>query len=122
MKAPTLLETITGALGNKCPYCRKPAVFRAFLLMNKNCPSCGKAFERESGYFLGASVAAYFLGAFSLVPTLVISLLLLHLDVFTTVAFGTVQILLLTPFLFRYSRLIWLHVERRMTLLLKDDD
>jgi|GEM_PF-4314640 len=40
--------------------------------MNTRCLNCNLTFEKESGYFLGALVFAYFIGAFSLIPTLII--------------------------------------------------
>ena len=109
-------------LGNRCPECRKGAVFRGFFSMNRACSECGRVFEKEPGYFLGASVAAYFIGAFSLVPTLVICLLILKLDIVPTLAIGTTQMLILTPFLWRFSRLVWLYAERRMTQRLGSTD
>ena len=100
---------------NRCPACGKGTVFRGLLSMAPQCSECGLRYEKEPGFFLGASIVAYFIGAFSIVPTLIICLLLVKLDIFTTLAIGTAQLLLLTPLLFRYSRLLWLHTEHRMT-------
>jgi uncharacterized protein (DUF983 family) len=106
---------LTGVLKNRCPVCSKGAVFSGFVAMNRACPSCGVVFEKEPGFFLGASIAAYFLGSFSLVPTMVIGLMVLHFEILPVAVFGVFQILILTPVLYRYSRLIWLYTENRMT-------
>lgn len=87
--------------------------------MNKSCPSCGQVFEKEPGFFLGASIAAYFLGAFSLVPTLIVCLLILKMELLPMLLIGIAQLLILTPALWRFSRLTWLYVERRMSKALE---
>jgi len=68
---------------------------------------------------MGASVVAYFIGAVSLVPTLAVLLLALNLEFALVMTLGTLQMAILTPFLYRYSRLSWLHIERRMTTRLE---
>ena len=55
-----------------------------------------------------------------MVPTIVITLFVLHLDLPVAVGIGITQILLFHPFLFRYSKLAWLYVENRMTQALDD--
>ena len=100
---------------NRCPACGKGTVFRGLLSMAPQCSECGLRYEKEPGFFLGASIAAYFIGAFSIVPTLIICLLILKMDIFSTLGIGTAQLLILSPLLFRYSRLLWLHAEHKMT-------
>jgi len=80
--------------------------------MNETCPACGHRFEREPGFFLGAMYVSYGLAV-------VIYLTLLGLAALALrgrpqlVVFGAALLMLLpfVPFLFRYSRLIWLHLD-----------
>ena len=111
-------QMIRGILGNRCPNCSGGAVFRGIYAMNKTCPACGFRFEKEPGYFLGALVAAYFIGAFTVVPTIVVTVFVLRMELSKALGIGIAQCLICHPFLFRYSKLTWLYVEGRMTQLL----
>jgi uncharacterized protein (DUF983 family) len=79
--------------------------------MNKNCPECGLLYERESGYFLNAMFVAYVIGFVIFAP---LALVLYFLQVsalwFSVILVGL--ILLLWPFIFRYSRVLWMHVDQ----------
>jgi uncharacterized protein (DUF983 family) len=93
----------------------KGRVFSGIYKMNTRCPACGLVFEKEQGYFLGALVFAYFIGVFSVIPTIIIGIFILGLSISEVIGFGIGQMLFLHPFLFRYSRLTWLFIETRMT-------
>lgn len=109
------LPTPRPVFSNSCPRCGQGAIFRGIYAMNDRCPACGYAYEKEPGYFLGAMIAAYFIGAFSLVPTLALGLFVWNLELVPMLALGIGQILALHPFLYRYSRLAWISIETRMT-------
>ena len=51
------------ALRLRCPLCGQGRLFRAWLLMHKQCPHCGVTFEREPGFFLGSIYINYGLTA-----------------------------------------------------------
>jgi uncharacterized protein (DUF983 family) len=106
---------VLAILSNKCPRCLKGPVFRGLLTMNETCPNCGWTFEREPGYFLGALISGYFLSAFSVVPTLVLGHFVFGLDILPVVAIAVAQVVILQPLIYRYARLIWIHVEQNMT-------
>jgi hypothetical protein len=93
----------------------KGYVFSGIYSMNSVCPGCGFKFEKEPGYFLGSVIAAYFICAFALVPTLVLLFFVFQLEPFWIVVIGILQIMAMHPFLYRYSRLMWLFVENKMT-------
>lgn len=78
--------------------------------MNEACPECGLVFEREPGYFTGAMVVSYVLA----VPTfgsIVIALIVAGADAVVALVAGGAVYLALVPFIFRYSRAIWLHFD-----------
>jgi uncharacterized protein (DUF983 family) len=97
----------------RCPRCRRGRIFKGLLQMNDPCPECGLIFECEEGYFLGAMYVSYAVGcAVVAVAYFVASALwpdtpplLLCLYLFA----GYVPLM---PWLFRYSRGIWIHFDR----------
>lgn len=108
-------------LNGKCPRCKEGNMFesRAYDLRNfdkmyEYCATCQLRFEPEPGFYYGAMYVNY---AFSVALFVVLgSAVFYFLDnpdiwVYATVIFSTV--LLLTPLLFRYSRIIYLHVFGR---------
>ncbi len=81
--------------------------------MNANCPSCGLLFDREPGYFTGAMYISYAMG----VP-IAASVALLTAYVFPewsferVIAIAFATLVPLSPWLFRYSRILWIHFDR----------
>lgn len=80
--------------------------------MNERCPQCAVLFRREPGYFLGAMYYSYGMCVLAIAP-LCVSLWALgaSLEAIGLAALG--QSILLTPFLFRYSRTLWMHMDQR---------
>jgi len=95
----------------RCPRCLEGRVWRGFLSMNVACPACGLVFEREPGYFTGAMVVSYGL-AVPVLGAMVIGLMTLGgLDAVPALVIGDIVYLVLVPFIFRYSRVLWLHFD-----------
>ncbi len=95
----------------RCPICLRGSVFRSLLGMYKDCPHCGIHFERETGYFLNAMFFAYVIGFLILAPTM----LYLYIQQVSTLWFAivvTAELILLWPWVFRYSRVLWLHIDQ----------
>lgn len=88
-------------------------MFRGRFAMNDPCPHCGLIFQREEGYFLGAM---YVSTAFSIALTLPIYVIALVLIPGQNVLLATAVTLLayipLIPAVFRYSRVIWIYLDR----------
>jgi len=79
--------------------------------MNTACLVCGLVFERESGYFAGAMVVSYAI-AVPILAAMVIALILIGgLDAVVALIIGNTAYLVLVPFIFRYSRVLWLHLD-----------
>jgi hypothetical protein len=86
---------------------------RGLFAMNDPCPVCGMIFKREEGYFLSAMYASYVLGTAILVPLYLLATALLPTWSSTSLAF--VAVLAYLPFIpavFRYSRVIWVYLDR----------
>ena len=100
-------------LRQRCPNCLEGQVFSGVLEMHERCPTCGHKFKREPGYFLGAMYASYFMA----VPLLAILAGLIHWLILpgwrneNTVLVALIPFVLLVPFIFRYSRILWMHID-----------
>lgn len=98
----------------RCPRCLRGGIWRTFLGMHERCPECGLVFEREPGYFTGAMVVSYAL-AVPVLGAIVIGLMTLGgLDAVPALVIGDLTYLALVPFIFRYSRVLWLHFDWRI--------
>jgi uncharacterized protein (DUF983 family) len=80
--------------------------------MNDECPSCGLRFLRETGYFLGAMYISYGLGVLTILPVAVILAVLVEWPLWAVLTVAFVQTIVSMPIFFRYSRIIWLHVDQ----------
>ncbi len=79
--------------------------------MHPRCPACGLVFEREPGYFTGAMVVSYLIavGVYAGFVLLLWSLPGSRVEIALLVA--TVLFLVTVPAIFRYSRVVWMHLD-----------
>lgn len=111
------MSKLKAVINGKCPQCRKGDIFEynalnlsKFHKMHPNCPHCNLKYEREPGFFIGAMYVNY---AFSVAIIVAAGIALNIFNIYNIYTFlltvvGT--ILLLLPFLFRYSRILFLHL------------
>ncbi|MEW6056605.1 MAG: DUF983 domain-containing protein [Bdellovibrionota bacterium] len=104
------LRSVTDLLGNKCPHCRNGKVFSSLFSMNSNCPTCGFKFEREPGYFTGAMAFSYIIGFFTILPTF-LWMIYSGNSLFYWIAVPSAELIILSPWIYRYSRLLWLYAD-----------
>jgi len=69
-------------------------------------------FEREQGYFIGAMYVAFFLAAPVVAVSAAVIWLLTGWSARAVVLAAGGVLLLLMPAIFRYSRVIWMHLDR----------
>ena len=81
--------------------------------MYENCPICGIEYEREHGFFMMAIFFGYILGFIAAVPFL-IALFLMDAPIMAYFVVSAIILLPLSPFIFRYSRVLWLHFDEIM--------
>ena len=104
-----------------CPRCGQP-IFRALFAMNEECPGCGLDFDRgQPGYFTGAMYVSYALA----VPLIALLTLIEHLlipswSLFRLVLWAWGISVLLAPWIWQYSRTIWIHFDQWVDPI--DDD
>ena len=104
----------------RCPVCLEGKPFRSMLGMHPDCPVCGIHFERESGYFLNAMFVAYSFGFVIFGPLA----LVLYLTGVPTLPFSIIMVgllLLSWPLIFRYSRIVWMHMDQMMDTRARPD-
>jgi uncharacterized protein (DUF983 family) len=100
-------------LRQRCPRCRRGRMFRGLMTMNDPCPVCGLIFQREEGYFLGAMYVSYVLSAAFLVAFYFTAAALLpDWNGVAVALIALLPYLPLMPLVYRYSRAVWVHVER----------
>ncbi len=78
--------------------------------MRESCSVCGLPFYREQGYFVGAMYISYFLAGLIGVP-IALALFLAGIEPVGMVAGAAAVLFPLTPWLFQYSRILWLHFD-----------
>ncbi|MBK9282853.1 MAG: DUF983 domain-containing protein [Sphingobacteriaceae bacterium] len=112
-----IAEVIYSTTANKCPRCHtgkvfsvnNPFLFNKSFQMEKDCTSCNLHYDREPGFFYGAMYVSYALTVAILVIWFISDLLWMHLA--PEILFGIVvlNVLILFPIIFRWSRIIWLN-------------
>ena len=105
------MRRFAATLRLRCPRCLEGRMWSGFLTMYARCPTCGLEFEREPGYYTGAMVVSYVL-AVPVLGAIVVGLMTLGgLDALAALLIGDTAYLALVPFIFRYSRVVWLHFD-----------
>lgn len=83
--------------------------------MNDPCPVCGLIIEREQGYFLGSMYVSYTLACLLIgVGYFIAEWFLPTWHEFALIGLVVVPYLLLAPLVVRYSRAVWIYVDRRL--------
>jgi uncharacterized protein (DUF983 family) len=108
---------LKAALLAKCPRCRQGDLFANSMYglhsqkMNTHCSHCGLRFEREPGYFYVAMFVSYALTTAQMIAIGVLTYWITHEDNSPWIYLITIfsGIILLSPFNYRYSRVILLY-------------
>ncbi len=111
------MSKLKAVINGKCPQCRKGDMFEysaynitKFHKMHEYCPVCGLRFVREPGFFIGAMYVNY---AFSVAIIVAVGIALNVLNYYNLYSFifSVVGLtILLLPVLFRFSRILYLHL------------
>jgi uncharacterized protein (DUF983 family) len=110
----SLFSTLAHGL---CPRCRRGRIFSGSLEMNRRCPVCQLSFQREPGYFLGAMYISYPLATLILGVFFFIGLMLLpDWGYHWILLLAMIPFLPFVPWIFRMSRVLWIHFERGASL------
>ena len=80
--------------------------------MYEDCPQCGIHFEREDGYFMMSVFVGYVMGVVITVPVLLILYLTIRPSVWGYLIGATVALIILSPLIFHYARVIWMYIDQ----------
>jgi len=105
-------------LQGKCPGCRKGDLFifpasnyLKFQIMHSRCECCGVDFQIEPGFYFGAMYISYaFVVGIVIVESLLLFFILHNPGIWTYFIFVLMTVLGLLPWIFRFSRIIFLHL------------
>src|SRR5947209_4314121 len=104
---------LSAIVRQRCPRCWKGQMFRGGLKMNDPCPECGLIFQREEGYFLGAMYVSYAISSVLLtVFFFALRALLPGWNGLLLAGLAVIPYLPFIPAVFRYSRLLWVWLDR----------
>lgn len=110
-KGAYLGNRVLGVLRQVCPRCGRGKIFRTFLAMHRACPSCGLEFEREQGYFVGAMYFSYALAVLIVLPVIA-GMIVAGYSAAPIYLTSAATLVALAPWLFRYSRVLWLYLDQ----------
>ncbi len=112
---------LSSTLGCRCPRCREGKLFqnpvsismKKNMLMNKECPVCGQPTEIEVGFYYGTSYVSYVIGVALSIASLIVWWVIIGLSTednrfFFWLGFNSVLLILLQPWLMRFSRSLWI--------------
>lgn len=78
--------------------------------MNENCPRCQLKYQREPGFFFGALYLNYaFTVALIITVGVILSILWPDASTLAYIAIVTLLVILLLPWIYRYSRALYLY-------------
>jgi hypothetical protein len=114
-----------GILYMRCPSCRKspmytdanPYNWKNMGKMNQICPVCGYAIDPEAGYYFGAMYFSYALMVawnFSIAIAIYVITGSIFEHFVLLMTLGITTTLLISPVMFRYSRVLWSYLFFRI--------
>jgi uncharacterized protein (DUF983 family) len=107
-------SALAGIARRQCPRCRRGSIFASLWVMHDDCPECRLDFDRgDPGHFTGAMYVSYAL-AIPLIAllTLIEYLILPRWSLFRLVVLASLICVPLIPWLWQYSRVIWIYFDR----------
>jgi uncharacterized protein (DUF983 family) len=88
-------------------------IFASLWRMHEHCPVCGVKYERETGYFMNSIFIGYVMAFLVIVPVLLI-LYFRGASAFWFTVYVSITLAILSPIIFRYARVIWMHMDELM--------
>ena len=97
-----------------CPACHIGRATKGLFEMHEKCPHSSYNLQPEPGFYLGAMFVGFLLTAMVTIPPTII-LKILNVDINLLIAFPFIEFAFVGPFLLFYCRVLWLHLEYRVT-------
>lgn len=104
-------------LNNKCPHCHKGDFFKTsnpynlnkFSRMNSRCSLCNEDFQREPGYYFGATYVSYGLTVGFGIVLFILLCVIFDVEAIPFLLIYSALLIILLPLFYRYARLIWIN-------------
>jgi len=111
-------KKLYGIIHQSCPACHEGPLFEEagyfdFKKMGKTydaCPQCGQDYRIEPGFYWGALYIAYGFSVFVSLLMFLLFFLLFGLSLNASFLLLVIADLILTPFLYKLSKTLWLHL------------
>lgn len=110
----TRMSLAQAILRQRCPRCREGKIFRRRLTMNWFCPVCELRLLREPGYTTVAIELSYVITIPILVGGMAFFALVVRMETVWAAVAASVLFLVLSPLVFRYSRVLWVYLDQRL--------
>lgn len=102
----------------KCPHCHHGDLFgnanpydiMKLSNMPKHCPVCNQAYYPQPGFYFGAMYVSYVMSVMISVVAVISMWWFFDLGIYTLVLANAVLLILLMPVIYRYSRVLWIHM------------
>lgn len=103
----------------KCPHChhgdlfteKNPYKFSKLSSMPVQCPDCGQPYEIEVGFYWGSMYVAYAITVLFSLLNILLLWALFGFHLYGILIANSIMLILLFPYFFRYSRVLWLQVN-----------
>lgn len=103
----------------KCPRCHEGEMFsvknpyrlKHLTKINERCDKCQQSFEPEPNFYYGAMYVSYAFATALFVFSFIVGSNFLGFDSFGIVVLMISMLLVLSPVIFRLSRVVWLHIN-----------
>jgi uncharacterized protein (DUF983 family) len=103
---------LTALLLQRCPKCREGPIFRGRMTINRFCPVCELRLVREPGYTTVAIEISYLFSLPLLLLLYALVWLITRWPLEWVIVGASLLYLPFTPAIFRYSRVIWIHLDQ----------
>ena len=112
------MKKLRAILGMKCPTCFEGALysdpnpfhFRNLHVMHQQCNKCGQVLNPEPGFYYGAMYVSYGLSVNLFLIFFFFSEFVYEMSGLVFISAYTLSLLVLFPYIFRYSRVIYIHL------------
>lgn len=131
-KEPSLVISM---LNNKCPRCRRGNLYlnkgsfriKGLMTMNEHCPVCGQPLDMEPGFYYGTNLISYALAIIISIISFVLWILLIGISLhdsrfFWWIGMNAILLIVLQPWLMRFSRTVWLNFFVKYSSRWKEGD
>lgn len=110
---------IYGIVNSKCPRCHEGDMFpnknpynlSRLTEINDRCSVCNQNFNPEPNYYYGAMYVSYGYTVALFVASYILGSVIIGLGMWETIALLVTLLIILAPYLFRLSRVTWLHIN-----------